>query len=149
MRGAAPQAARRTRNHALWIGPLLAGAGAVSYFTYFARFPALRDFPWVNLPLVGAGLAVSAAGAWRAYARPQRFRGRILGPAGLAVSGLLAGLFGFYVFGLSYRLPAPTDTTLVLERAPDLTLSDSAGRPVRLAALRGRKVVLTFYRGYW
>jgi hypothetical protein len=34
--------------------------------------------------------------------------------------------------------------------APDFTLPDAAGRPVKLADYRGQKpVVLVFYRGYW
>lgn len=33
--------------------------------------------------------------------------------------------------------------------APGFTLNDENGRPFRLADLRGKKVVLFFYRGYW
>ena len=33
--------------------------------------------------------------------------------------------------------------------APDFTLLDQNGKAVRLAAARGAKVVLVFYRGYW
>lgn len=35
------------------------------------------------------------------------------------------------------------------EIAPDFTLADQNGKPVRLSAARGGKVVLVFYRGYW
>lgn len=35
------------------------------------------------------------------------------------------------------------------EVAPDFTLADQNGKPVRLSAARGGKVVLVFYRGYW
>jgi AhpC/TSA family len=35
------------------------------------------------------------------------------------------------------------------EAAPDFTLADQNGKPVRLSAARGQKVVLVFYRGYW
>jgi peroxiredoxin len=36
------------------------------------------------------------------------------------------------------------------EPAPDFTLADASGKPVALAAYRGKKpVVLVFYRGYW
>lgn len=33
--------------------------------------------------------------------------------------------------------------------APDFTLPDQNGKQVSLAAGRGQKVVLVFYRGYW
>ena len=33
--------------------------------------------------------------------------------------------------------------------APDFTLSDQNGKAVPLAATRGHKAVLVFYRGYW
>ena len=50
----------RRKNHLIWIGVLISVIGLVSYFTFFARFPATRDIPWVNLTLVCAGMAVSA-----------------------------------------------------------------------------------------
>jgi len=47
------------RNHAIWLGPIVTFAGAVSYFLYFARFPSLRDVPWVNLPIVAGDVRLS------------------------------------------------------------------------------------------
>ena len=52
----------------------------------------LRDFPWVNLPLVLIGLAISALGMWRAYSPATAHRGRILGPISLAASAFSFGL---------------------------------------------------------
>lgn len=130
------------------LGPVLTFVGGVSYFMFFARFPALRDFPWVNLPLVLAGLALSACGAWRAFARPG-ILGKLLGSIGLLVSLGLASLFGWYVFGLSYGLPEPTQASLALRQAPAFALTNHDGAEVRLEEFRGRKVVLTFYRGHW
>jgi hypothetical protein len=144
-----PPTADRRRNHALWIGPLVALAGGISYFLVFVRYPALRDFPWVNLPWVLIGLAVSVIGVWRAYARETPYRGKLVGPISFGVSALVSVAFIFYVFGFSYWLPGPTATTLRLTDAPEFTLVDHAQRPVRLADYRGRKVVLTFYRGFW
>jgi hypothetical protein len=144
-----PEAAARRRNHALWLGPLAAAAGFLSYYTFFVRFPTLRDFPWVNLPLVLVGLALSAWAAWRAFARPQVFRGRVLGSVGLAFSTLAAGFLCFYVFHLSSTLPPPLSTTLALETAPEFALADQLGATVRLSDYRGRKVVLVFFRGHW
>ncbi len=139
----------RRRNHLLWLGPLVTLIGALSYFMVFARFPATRDFPWVNLPLVALGLVLSGVAVWRAFVHRTVWRGRVLGTAVFVFSLLLALAFNLYVFSLSYMLPDPTALTLELEQAPDFTLADHTGGEVRLADLRGRKVVLVFYRGFW
>ena len=139
----------RRFNHLGWIGPILALAGAVSYFTYFARFPGLRDFPWVNLPLALAGLGVSGVAVWRSIARRDEWRGLILAPLGLLLALACSGFLMAYVFFLSNALPAPTPTSTGLAALPDLALADQEGRTVRLTDFRGRKLVLTFYRGYW
>jgi hypothetical protein len=139
----------RRRNHAIWVGLLLTVVGAVSYFLYFARVPALRDFPWVNLPLVVTGVLVSFLGVWRAVAPESGYRGRVLGPLGLGFSLLLAVAFHWYVFDLSYGLPGATNLVLTGDRAPEFTLVAQDGTRVSLRDFRGRKVVLTFYRGHW
>ena len=92
--------------------------------------------------------ALSALAWWRAVAYPAEWRGRIVGALGLALSLLLSVLFAGYVFHLSYQLPV-AETARLLDRAPDFRLPDAYGRTVDLAGMRGRKVVLTFYRGYW
>jgi len=137
------------RNHAIWIGPIVTFVGAVSYFLYFARFPSLRDVPWLNLPIVACGVWLSGVGVRRAFTLPGRYRGRIGGALGLLLSVSLALLFCFYVFSLSYGVPPPTETTRSLVLAPGFTLPDQHGGDVRLGDLRGRKVVLVFYRGFW
>jgi len=139
----------RSSNHLLWLGPLVVFTGAVSYFLFFTRFPDLRDFPWVNLPWVLIGLAMSVMGLLRAYRPDSGPRSRILGSLGLMASLTLGGLFLFYVFVFSYMVPAPTAQTLALTDAPDFELSDHQGKPVRLSQFRGRRVLLTFYRGFW
>ena len=135
------------RNHAMWLGPLITFAGMVSYFTVFVRWPALRDFPWVNLPLVLAGVALSIL----AFRRRRRtaLQSRILAGAGRGFSALIAGLFFFYVFFFSSTLPTATTLTAELEQAPDFALSDQHSRVVSLADLRGEKAVLVFFRGFW
>jgi hypothetical protein len=139
----------RSRNHALWLGPLTAFVGMVSYFEVFARYPTLRDFPWVNLPLVVVGLAWSALGVWRSFSRGARVWVKLAGSLGLAVSLLCSGFLMVYVFGISYSLPDPTAATLSMDLAPDFALEDSEGRLHRLSDYRGRRVVLVFYRGHW
>jgi hypothetical protein len=131
----------------------LAGAslglfGLGSYFALFARYPALRDSAALNLLLVLAGLVVAGRGLDLALRRGGALR---LAGASLAmiVAAGCAALLGLYVLGLSKGLPAPSEQTLALERAPDFTLSADDGSPVSLAALRGRRVLLVFYRGAW
>ena len=96
-----------------------------------------------------AGVALSLVGVWRAFARPCGLPGKLFGPLGAVFSLALAGLFGWYVFSLSYGLPGPTQDSLSMIRAPEFSLSDHAGKTVRSQELRGKKIVLTFYRGYW
>lgn len=139
---------KRRRNHMIWIGPLVAFVGVVSYFEVFARFPALRDFPWVNLPLTFLGLGLSGLGLWRAFRDAGVFRGKVLAPLGFALSLLLAAALVWYVFSFTYQMP-PASKALGLVDAPDFALASSAGETVRLSDLRGRKVVLVFYRGFW
>jgi hypothetical protein len=135
------------RNHLVWIGPLVVFAGAVSYFLVFVRWPQLRDFPWVNLPLVLVGLAASVA-AFRRRRKGVRLSAS-LAWFGLCLSTLLAGLFCFYVFYLSSTLPVPTTTTVAMQHAPSFALADQDGEVVRLEELRGKNVVLVFFRGFW
>lgn len=136
-------------NHLLWLGPVVGLAGLVTYFIYFARFPALRDFPWVNLPLVLLGATLAAIGYRRARASAPSRWVRWAAGASLLSSILFAALLAAYVFWLSYQIPPPTATALTIAAAPDFTLEDQDGRPVRLADFRGTKVVLVFYRGFW
>jgi len=136
----------RRRNHLLWIGPLVVFAGFVSYYQVFARFAVLRDFPWVNLPVMWVGVVLSALGVRAAFREGRR---KILGPIALIFSLLVAGLFHAYIFWYSYRMPGETPTTSAMTLAPDFTLTDQHGRSLTLSDLRGRKAVLVFYRGHW
>ena len=136
----------RRRNHLLWICPLVVFAGFVSYYQVFARFAVLRDFPWVNLPVMWVGVVLSALGVRAAFREGRR---KILGPIALIFSLLVAGLFHAYIFWYSYRMPGETTITSAMTLAPDFTLTDQHGRSLTLSDLRGRKAVLIFYRGHW
>jgi cytochrome oxidase Cu insertion factor (SCO1/SenC/PrrC family) len=46
-------------------------------------------------------------------------------------------------------LPKPQSSFASLQPAPDFTLNDQDGKPFTLSSLRGSRVVLVFYRGYW
>lgn len=137
------------RNHLIWLGLLLTFIGAVSYFTVFAQFPALRDFPWVNLPMVLVGLVFSAIAVYRAFGRSSEYRGKIFSPVAFLLSLAIASLFNFYVFSLSYRLPEASKAPQTMTMAADFSLPDQSGRMIQLSDYRGNKVVLVFYRGYW
>ncbi len=45
--------------------------------------------------------------------------------------------------------PVDTGRVAVGDTAPDFTLLDRHGEPVTLSDLRGRRIVLVFYRGHW
>ena len=46
-------------------------------------------------------------------------------------------------------LPKPQVASASGKSAPNFTLQDQHGKTVRLAPMRGRRVLLIFYRGYW
>lgn len=137
------------RNHAIWLGPLIVFVGAVSYFTFFVQYPDLRDTPVLNMPFVLVGACVSCLGAWRAFFKSNVYRGKILGSISLAFSLFLSGLFGVYIVYISYQVPPPTEVTKNLSTLPDFSLKDQNGNPVSPSDFSGKKLIVTFYRGYW
>lgn len=69
---------------------------------------------------------------------------------------MLVGMLGSAVFLLAALAggqvaPAPTDLNRVAVGtvAPDFELPSASGGNLRLSSLRGKNVVLVFYRGYW
>ena len=132
---------RRRRNHAVWIGAILSVLALVSYFSFFARFPALRDTPWVNLLGLVAGLGLSVFG--------YLHRRSLWSGIGLGLSVACATALIGYVYVLSYQLPDQDKVITVGEIAPGFEIPDQDGRTVRLADFRGSPVVLVFYRGFW
>lgn len=149
----------RQRNFLPLAGFLVCAIALVSYPLFFARFPATRDVPWVNWLLFALGLGLVGAGIVRAFRSPERYRGKVLGPVLGVLSLAVAGAF-FMVLLSARQLPPATGAPQVGEKAPDFTLPDSQGRPVRLYSLleggggapgvsRSSWVILIFYRGYW
>jgi len=67
----------------------------------------------------------------------------------IALSALLLVLLTAGFVGWKMILPKPQSSFANLQPAPDFTLSDQDGKPFTLSALRGSRVVLVFYRGYW
>ena len=83
---------KRQWNWLLWVGFVVAVAGLCSY-GFFVRFPITRDFPWANLLLFGIGGVFLIVGLFRAFGRPQLYRGKIFGSILTAIALFLFGLF--------------------------------------------------------
>ena len=146
----------RRRNFLPLAGFLVCVIAFLSYPTFFARFPATRDVAWASWLLFALGLGLLVAGLLRAFRQPELYRGRIMGPI-LGVLSLAAlGLFLFMTLVFARQLPESSGAPKVGQQAPDFTLSDTRGRPVRLSELlepqagaSGSWALLIFYRGYW
>ena len=133
----------------VWIGPVIAFVGLVSYFIYFYRFPVLRDFPWVNLPVVLVGLFLSGIGLRRTFHPTHGWLAKAVGGLGFLASLGLASLLSAYVFFLSYQMPETAYVPEPSTVAPEFALPDQDGRTIQLADFQGQRVVISFYRGHW
>lgn len=148
---------RRPRNVLPLAGFAVCVIALLSYFLFFSQFPVTRDVPWANWLLFALGLGLVGAGLARAFRQPERYRGRVMGPILAVLSLAVLGLFLYATLVMSRQLPAATNLPRVGEKAPDFTLPDAQGRPVRLQNLLaparsgepGSWVLLIFYRGYW
>jgi len=144
---------RQRPNWAAWLGLGLGVLGLVSYFVVLGSgmggaTSTLRDSALVHLALIGIGLGLSVVAMRRASGPHARYRGRRLAPLLAAVNVAIAALFILFLFPFA-TLPAVDSAVAVGRPAPDFTLLDETGAPQQLAALRGRNVVLVFYRGHW
>ncbi len=129
------------RNHAAWIGPLLVLIGVFSYFTVAVQIPSLRDSAILNLILVYVGLLVAAV----ALFRRRNWKSWL----GLVTAGFFAVLFSAYIFAFTSQLPSPDTAPRVGDAAPPLELPDHTGRMASLDNLRGGRVLVVFFRGFW
>jgi len=141
---------KRRWNWPIWLGFIVAVGGLFSY-ECFAQFPITRDFPWANLLLFAIGAALLLVGLFRAFGRPQVYRGKIFGSIFVTISFLLFAFFAYEIFYVLRQVPLSSHAPRVGEKAPEFTLVDPNGRSVALAdLLSGSKaVVLIFYRGFW
>jgi len=144
---ASPQ---KSWNWSLWTGFLFVLAGFLSY-TFFARFPITRDFPWANLLLFALGGILLVLGLFRAFGKPKIYRGKIFGPILATLGILMFGLFSYVFFYELRQVPPSTGAPRVGQTAPEFTLSDQDGKDVSLHDLisRSKAVALIFYRGFW
>jgi hypothetical protein len=141
---------KRKWNWPAWIGFVVAVGGLFSY-EFFAQFPITRDFPWASLLLFGIGAALLILGLFRAFGRPQRYRGKIFGPVFSAIAFVLFAFFCYEIFYVLQQVPDSSGAPRVGQKAPDFLLLDQAGKPVGLGDLlsNSKAVVLIFYRGFW
>src|SRR5205085_7481478 len=140
---------KRKWNWPLWVGVVVAVGGLFSY-EFLAQFPITRDFPWANLLLFGIGGALLLFGLFRAFGRPQVYRGKIFGSIFTAIAFLLFAFFAYEIFYVLKEVPLSAQAPRVGEKAPDFTLPDQNAKPVALHDLISETgVVLIFYRGHW
>ena len=140
---------KRRWNWPLWLGFVVAVGGLFSY-EYFAQFPITRDFPWANLLLFGIGAALLLVGLFRAFGRPQLYRGKVFGSIFTAIALLLFAFFSYEIFYVLKQVPLSAQAPRVGEKAPEFSLPDQDGKQIALADLLSPNgTVLIFYRGYW
>ena len=145
---------KRRWNWPIWAGFIVVVAGLFSY-EFLARFPSTRDFPWANFLLFGIGIALLIIGLFRAFGRPQVYRGKVFGSIFAAIAVLIVSLFSYEFLYVLRQVPASAGAPRVGQKAPDFFLLDQNGKPVGLGdLLRGpsgppKAVALIFYRGFW
>jgi hypothetical protein len=140
---------KRKWNWPLWVGFVVAVGGLFSY-EYFVRFPITRDFPWANLLLFGIGAVLLLVGLFRAFGRPQVYRGRVFGAIFAAIAFSLFGFFSYEIFYVLRQVPRSAQAPEVGERARNFSLPDQNDTRIALGDLLSPNgVVLIFYRGHW
>jgi len=149
----------RRFNWPLWVGFLLTLGAFLSYFFVFVLFPFTRDFPWANLLLFLIAAVLLFLGVRRGFAsdRPHPTRSKITTSIVATLSLAVFGFFVFTIFIAGRWLPASGGAPQVGQKAPDFTLTDTAGKQVSLSELLSspvngsapKGVLLVFYRGYW
>jgi hypothetical protein len=101
--------------------------------------------------LFAAGGICLVVGLFRAFGKPQIYRGKIFGSILAALGIAMFGLFSYIFFYELRQVPPSTGAPRVGQKAPEFTLSDQDGKEVSLSDLVGRSkaVALIFYRGFW
>src|SRR5437588_4329417 len=139
---------KRTWNWPIWAGFFVAVGGSFSY-EFFALFPITRDFPWANLLLFGTGVALLVFGLFRAFGRPQFYRGKVFGSIFTVVALLLFSFFAYEIFYVLKQVPLSAQAPRIGEKAPEFTLPDQNGKQIALADLISpRGALIIFYRGH-
>ena len=158
---------KRSWNPILWAGFALALASLPLYFLFLVRYQNTRESPWANVLVSAIAAVMLGVGIWRAYNRPQQFRGKVFGPILTLLSVAAIGLLFTTIYSVARNLPASINAPQLGQRVPDFTLPDSEGQLVTFSTLEGQPftsnewppkaaagkkasgTVLIFYRGYW
>ena len=135
------------RNHALWLTPILAIGGFLSYYTFFARYPIFRDTAWLNLSILGVAVGLGVVALRQAW--PRGGWRRVAALSGLFVASGLTGLLLYYSYSLSYGLPDAELSAKQGERLPEISLASTSGGTLDLARGGDERMLLVFYRGFW
>ena len=139
----------RKWNWPLWVGFVVAIGGLFS-FQFFIQFPSTRDFPWATLLIFAVGAVLLLVGLFRAFGRPQLYRGKIFGSIFVTISVLLFAFFCYVTFYVLRQVPLSAQAPRVGEKAPEFALPDQNGKSMALADLLSPNgAVLIFYRGHW
>jgi len=141
---------KRKWNWPIWVGFAVVLVG-LSSFGFFAQFPITRDFPWANFLIFGIGAALLIFGLFRAFGRPQAYRGKIFGSIFATVAIVLFAFFSYVIFYVLYQVPASAGAPHVGQKAPDFFLMGQNGQPVGLGDLlsNSKGALLFFYRCFW
>jgi ABC-type transport system involved in cytochrome c biogenesis permease subunit len=142
---------KRKWNWPIWAGFVLILAGFFSYTFFFAKFPITRDFPWANLILFCVGGILLLVSLFRAFGRPQVYRGKIVGAIFTILSALMVGFFCYVFVYVLRQVPPSMGAPRVGQKAPEFMLPDQNEKPVALSDLlsSSKAVALIFYRGFW
>jgi len=88
---------KRKWNWPIWVGFVVVLSGLFSY-GFFASVPITRDFPWANLSLFGIGGVLLIVGLFRAFGRPQLYRGKVFGSILTAIALFVVAFFSYEIF---------------------------------------------------
>jgi peroxiredoxin len=108
---------------------------------------ALRDRPWTVLVVALSAIALAGAVAWR-----QRYLVSALwrGALAVVVVGAAALALGFTLrWHRRYALPAATEWEGIGQPLRGAQLVDDSGRAFVFAALRGRPILVVWFKGAW
>jgi hypothetical protein len=85
-------------------------------------FRPVSDHAWANLLLFAIGAALLLVGLFRAFGRPQVYRGRIFGSIFVTISFLLFAFFSYEIFYVLKQVPLSAQAPRVGEKAPEFSL---------------------------
>ena len=123
----------------LALGAASAMTGALALWFRWIQQLALEGRRRIAYAILACALALAVA----SFAVGVGLAGGLLAGATLVVGALWIALGA--LAGQSRQAPAVT----VGAPAPDFTAPDHEGQPFRLSSLRGRPVLLKFFRGHW